>query len=233
MRRARIAVLASGGGSNLQAVLDYLAQLGESRSADVVLVATDRAQIGALDRAARQNIPAVITRSRLAPDAPPLAEILAHHAPDVVALAGYLQLIPASVTRQFHGRMLNVHPAPLPDFGGRGMYGARVHRAVIAAHATQSGPTVHFVDDQYDHGAEIAHWPVPVFPGDDDRALADRVLRAEHLLYPPIVHAVAAGEVVLGSDGRLTTPFLKSPLPMFDPAADDATLRGVLDNARR
>jgi folate-dependent phosphoribosylglycinamide formyltransferase PurN len=85
-----------------------------------------------------------------------------------------------------------VHPALLPNFGGPGMYGARVHRAVLLAGAAESGPTVHFVDDVYDHGAVIAQWRVPVLAGDDEHTLAARVLRAEHLLFPRVIDALAA-----------------------------------------
>jgi folate-dependent phosphoribosylglycinamide formyltransferase PurN len=149
---------------------------------------------------------------------------------DLVALAGYLQLVPADVTRRFAGRLLNVHPALLPDFGGPGMYGARVHRAVIAAGARTSGPSAHFVDDVYDHGPVIARWPVPVKPGDDERTLAARVLRAEHLLYPRVVDAVAAGEVRLGDDGRVVSERFRQPrLSVMDPTLDDAVLAARLD----
>jgi folate-dependent phosphoribosylglycinamide formyltransferase PurN len=126
--------------------------------------------------------------------------------------------------------MLNVHPALLPDFGGAGMYGPRVHRAVIEARATLSGPSVHFVDEVYDHGALIAQWPVPVLENDDAESLAARVLRAEHLLYPRVVDAVAGGEVRLGTDGSVIRERLPSPrLPVMDPSLDDGTLATTLD----
>jgi phosphoribosylglycinamide formyltransferase 1 len=233
VNRARLAVLASGGGSNLQALLDYLASLGDDRAADVVLVATDRPNIGALTRAEDAGIDGLVTRSRLAPDAIPLADALGVTAPDYVVLGGYLQLIPNELTQSFRGRMVNVHPAPLPEFGGAGMYGARVHRAVLAAGTTQTGPTVHFVDEQYDHGPTIAYWPVPVYADDSEHAVAARVLRAEHLLYPRVVHALASGEIALGAGGQLAPPFLKAPLPLFDPALDDSTLVALLEHATR
>ena len=118
--------------------------------------------------------------------------------------------------------MVNMHPGPLPAFGGPGMYGARVHRAVLASGARMSGPTVHFVDELYDHGATIAHWPVPVMDGDDEHTLAARVLRAEHLLFPRVVQAVASGAISLGSEGKVIRV-------AFDPSLDDATLGNMLD----
>jgi phosphoribosylglycinamide formyltransferase/phosphoribosylglycinamide formyltransferase-1 len=218
MTRSRIAVLASGGGSNLQALIDHFRTLGERRAGDIVLVASDRADAGALGRAARAGISTATLPSRRQPDAMPMDELFAQHDIDLVVLAGYMQYVPHDVTRRFTGRILNVHPALLPAFGGAGMYGARVHRAVLAAGATTSGPTVHFVDDEYDHGTVIAQWPVPVRLDDDEHTLAARVLRAEHILYPRVIQAVAAGQVRLGPDGHIEHPFVLdvTSLPPLD-----------------
>ena len=225
MNRPRIAVLASGGGSNLQALLDYFKQLDDARAGDIVLVASDRPDAGALRRARAANIRAVTIISGFTPLGDELEAILERHSIDLIVLAGYLQLVPSAITRQYAGRMINVHPAPLPEFGGPGMYGKRAHRAVLASGVSMSGPTVHFVDEIYDHGAVIAHWPVPVHENDDEHTLADRVLRAEHLLFPRVAQALAAGEL-----GR---PFFREDavLPPFDPALDDATLGRQLDAA--
>ena len=230
MTRARIAVLASGGGTNLQALLDHFASLGDRRAGDVVLVAASRPDAGALDRARAAGIPtAVITAEDTG-----LETLLAVHQIDLIVLAGYLRFVPMAVTRRYAGRMVNVHPALLPQFGGPGMYGARVHRAVLAARAAASGPTVHFVDEVYDHGAVIAQWRVPVRPTDDEATLAARVLRAEHLLFPRVVQAVAAGEVRLTSDGRVDPPFVLDPatLPTLDPDLDDGSLADELQRPR-
>jgi phosphoribosylglycinamide formyltransferase 1 len=230
MSRARIGVLASGGGSNLQALLDYLAALGTARRGDVVLVASNRPDAGALDRAARAGVDRAVLCSPHAPDGAGLATVLNQHGVELVALAGYMRHVPDEVTRAYRGRMLNVHPALLPEFGGPGMYGERVHRAVVQAGAATSGPSVHFVDDLYDHGAVIAQWPVPVLPTDDARSLASRVLRAEHLLYPRVVNAVAAGEVRLSDDGRAQSDRFREPrLSPMDPALDDRALAASLD----
>jgi len=230
--RCRIGVLASGGGSNLQAILDHLAALGDARRGDVVLVASNRPDAGALDRATRAGVERAVLRSPHAPDGDELDDVLARHEIELVALAGYMRLIPDVVTRAYRGRMLNVHPALLPDFGGAGMYGARVHRAVIGAGAPLSGPSVHFVDEVYDHGPVIAQWPVPVLAVDDEHALAARVLRAEHLLYPRVVDAVAGGEVQLDAEGRVQSERFTSPrLPTMDPMLDDVTLAIRLDAA--
>jgi formyltetrahydrofolate-dependent phosphoribosylglycinamide formyltransferase len=214
--RARIAVLASGGGSNLQALIDYFASLGERRAGDIVVVASDRESAPALARALDAGIPTAVLASLKVPEGPTLDWVLREHGVDLVALAGYLKFVPQAVTRRYGGRILNVHPSLLPEFGGPGMYGARVHRAALAAGAAVSGASVHFVDDVYDHGAVIAQWPVPVLPGDDEHTLAARVLRAEHALYPRVVQAVAAGEVRLTPDGRVDPPFLIDPADIAD-----------------
>ncbi|MDE3171881.1 MAG: phosphoribosylglycinamide formyltransferase [Gemmatimonadota bacterium] len=200
--RARLAVLASGGGSNLQAILDHFDMLGDRRAADVVLVASDRPDASALARARTRGIPTAIVRTKARPEERPLLDILRDARVDYVALAGYLRLVPADVVRAWAGRIVNVHPALLPEFGGAGMYGHHVHEAVIAAGAGESGPTVHFVDEAFDRGAVIAQYAVPVRPGDTPEALAARVLRVEHLLYPRVVQALAAGRIHPGQPPR-------------------------------
>jgi formyltetrahydrofolate-dependent phosphoribosylglycinamide formyltransferase len=196
MTRTRIAVLASGGGTNLQAILDHLERLGARRRGDVVLVASDRIAAGALDRARVRGIPTEVVAVDGRPAGrPDLDDVLEQHAVQLVALAGYLRRVPDAVVQRYAGRTINVHPALLPAFGGPGMYGLRVHEAVLSAGVTITGVTVHFVDEEYDRGTIIAQWPVPVLRGDDPRSLAARVLRVEHLLYPRVVDAVAGGAV--------------------------------------
>jgi phosphoribosylglycinamide formyltransferase/phosphoribosylglycinamide formyltransferase-1 len=201
--KSRIAVLASGGGTNLQALLDHFAALGDERAGDVVVVASDRHDAGALARAVTRSVPTAIIRESAVPGAQPLEAILDEHRVDLVALAGYVRLVPMEIVDRFRGRIVNVHPALLPAFGGAGMYGVRVHQAVLDAGATVSGVTVHFVDQAYDRGPVIAQWPVPVLADDTTASLAARVLRVEHALYPIAVNAVAAGRVALAPDGRV------------------------------
>jgi formyltetrahydrofolate-dependent phosphoribosylglycinamide formyltransferase len=198
----RVAVLASGGGTNLQAILDYFDAQGDARATTVALVASDRASAAALDRAGRGYVEAIALDESQRGDG--LAGLLESHAIDYIALAGYLRFVPTSVTRQWRGRIVNVHPSLLPSFGGSGMYGIRVHQAVIEAGVRLTGVTVHFVDEEYDCGPIIAQWPVPVHPGDTPEVLAERVLAVEHALYPVAVEAVAQGRVTLGADGRVT-----------------------------
>ena len=121
----------------------------------------------------------------------------------LVLLAGYLKLLPTEVVRAFPRAVLNIHPAPLPAFGGKGMYGAAVHSAVLASRSPVSGPTVHFVDEGYDTGPTLAWMEVPVHrPEDTPASLAARVLAAEWELYPVAVAAVVDGRVKWAADGQ-------------------------------
>ena len=198
---SRIAVLASGAGSNLQAILQYLAALRPADAGIVSLVASDKRQAGALEIGARAGIPAVTIADP--DDGRSILALLADHEIGLVALAGYLKRVPDAVTRRYRGHIVNVHPALLPAFGGPGMYGKRVHQAVLGAGVRVTGVTVHFVDEAYDHGPIIAQWPVPVLAGDTPSVLAARVLRAEHRLYPCAVAAVASGRISLDAAGTV------------------------------
>jgi folate-dependent phosphoribosylglycinamide formyltransferase PurN len=127
---------------------------------------------------------------------------------DFVLLAGYLRLMPRPVVERFQGRMLNLHPALLPGFGGKGMYGRRVHEAVLASGARLSGATIHFVDEEYDRGRILAQWPVPVLSDDTPESLYARIQEVEHALYPAAVDALARAlrdgvdPSAIPSDGR-------------------------------
>ena len=176
----RVAVLVSGGGTNLQALLDAL---HDSPIARVTRVISNRPDAGALARARHAGVTTTVLRDPSDP-----AEVLSALADaQLVVLAGYLKLVHASVVARFKGRMINIHPALLPDFGGPGMYGQRVHEAVLASGAKESGATVHFVDEEFDRGAIIAQEKVPVRKGDTAETLAARVLKAEHRLLPKVV----------------------------------------------
>lgn len=185
MTPVRVAVLASGGGTNLQALLDAL---HASPLARVVRVITNRPEAGALERARSSGVATTVLK-----DPDDAAELLGalHPGVDLVVLAGYLRLVPPAVVARFRWRMINIHPALLPAHGGPGMYGRRVHEAVLASGAAESGVTVHYVDEQYDRGPIIAQARVPVQPGDTAQTLAARVLEAEHRLLPLVVLELA------------------------------------------
>lgn len=198
----RVAVLASGSGTNLQALLDRFHSDASGEPVRVALVVASRPGIGALERAERAGVPTTVLEST-DPEGERLREELRSVSAELVVLAGYLRLVPAPVVRAFRGRMVNIHPALLPAFGGEGMYGVGVHRAVLERGARVTGATVHFVDEAYDEGPIIAQWPVPVLEDDDPQRLAARVLQVEHRLLPEVVAALAAGDVRLDDEGRV------------------------------
>ncbi|HEX6629005.1 MAG TPA: phosphoribosylglycinamide formyltransferase [Gemmatimonadaceae bacterium] len=186
---SRLAVLASGRGSNLQAIMDHFDNISRERIAKVVLVASNRAESPALIRAATASID--IASFDAADDGSQLLDLLNRFRIDLLVLAGYLKRIPSKVVREYSGRILNIHPALLPEFGGEGMYGARVHEAVIASGAKESGVSVHIVNDEYDRGPVVAQWRVPVEPDDTPESLAARILSVEHVVYPRVIEMVA------------------------------------------
>lgn len=187
-----VAVLASGGGSNFQALLDHAASGDHGWS--VRLLVMNR-EAGAAERARAAHVPVRIISTGERTDDEIAHETLAafgDHEIDVVLLAGYLRRIPPEITRRYAGRMLNIHPALLPHFGGPGMYGMNVHRAVAESDTTVTGATVHFVSEAYDEGAVLAQWQVVRLPGDTPEAIAARVLEVEHRLYPAAVDHLCA-----------------------------------------
>jgi phosphoribosylglycinamide formyltransferase 1 len=186
---SRLAVLASGRGSNLQAIIEHFDSLARERVATVALVASNRADAPALLLAETASID--IAHFNANDDGSELLELLRKFRIDLVVLAGYLKRIPPKVIREYAGRIMNIHPALLPAFGGEGMYGARVHEAVIASGAEETGVSVHLVDDDYDRGPIIAQWRIPIEKSDTADSLAARVLNVEHTVYPRAVEMVA------------------------------------------
>jgi len=183
----RIAVAISGRGSNLAALL---AALPPGAPAQVALVLSNRADAGGLEVARENSVPTMVLADPA--DSSAWIDALSQHQIDLVVLAGYLKLVPAPVVHRYRGRIINIHPALLPAFGGPGMYGHRVHEAVLANGASVSGATVHLVDEIYDRGAILAQARVPVLPADTPDTLAERVLAVEHRLLPTVVLAAAA-----------------------------------------
>lgn len=188
----RIAVLASGGGTNMMAIAEQL---------PIALVASNKATAGALEKARARGIDTAVFANH--EDGDEILRTLRQHRIELIALAGYLKHVPDAVTRAFRGRIMNIHPSLLPSFGGPGMYGERVHAAVLAAGVKITGVTVHFVDVDYDRGPIIAQAPVWIHPDDTPESLSKRVLDVEHRVYPLAVAAVASGRITLGLDGRV------------------------------
>ncbi|MGC9363808.1 MAG: phosphoribosylglycinamide formyltransferase [Fidelibacterota bacterium] len=193
----RIAVFASGRGSNFQAVLEGV-KAGRI-DAEIVCVISDHARPPVFEIAQKNEIPTHwINRKQFSGASDYvdfLLNLLASYEVDVILLAGYLKLIPAPVVQRYRYAIINIHPALLPNFGGKGFYGERVHQAVLESGVKITGVTIHFVDEHYDQGTVIAQEKVPVLKGDTPATLAKRVLAVEHRLFPEVVAAYCAGNI--------------------------------------
>ena len=195
-------VSGSGRGSNLQAILDGC-EAGTIDGRVAVVVGT-KADAPALQRAERAEVPVVVVSPRCFTTEEAYGAELLHQFErfrvDLVCLAGYMRILPAAVVRAYRNRVMNIHPALLPAFGGKGMYGHYVHEAVLESGAKYSGCTVHFVDEQYDTGPIIVQRVVPVHDDDNAELLASRILEQEHQAYVEAIKLFS--EDRLRVDGR-------------------------------
>jgi formyltetrahydrofolate-dependent phosphoribosylglycinamide formyltransferase len=200
--KARLAVFISGGGTGLQSLIDA-SERGDL-AAEVVWVVSSSSKAYGLERAKKHGIEWFVFKVKKGEDAKAanaaLIGKLRARKIDYIALAGYLKLLDGEVIRAFPRRILNIHPGRLPEYGGTGMYGHFVHEAVLAAGEKLTGPTVHLVDEIYDHGRVLEHTPVPVKPGDTPDTLAARVLEEEHRLYWRAIDNLIKGKYELEHD---------------------------------
>lgn len=184
----RVAVIGSGKGSNCQSIIDAI-DAGKL-NAKIVCVISDVENAFILERARKHGIPAQFIsaapfKTKLDGEAEQnYIAFLKNHGAEVIVLAGFMRIVKKGLLAAFPDRILNIHPALLPRFGGQGMYGMRVHEAVLASGERESGATVHLVDEEYDRGTILLQRRVPVLPGDTPETLAARVLEAEHQAYP-------------------------------------------------
>ena len=199
MQKARLGFLASHGGSNMQAIID--ACKAGRLDAEPAVVISNNSDSTALDRARREGITGYHLSSATHPDPTELdaaiTRTLEEHNVDLIVLAGYMKLLGPQTLRKYRGRILNIHPALLPKFGGKGLYGIKVHEAVLAAGDKVSGVTVHLVDENYDRGPIVAQCKVPVLEGDTPESLAARVLEQEHKIYAATLQKIVDGEIDL------------------------------------
>jgi len=204
-----IAIFASGGGSNFKSIHRHI-QLGNIPGR-IVLTVSNNSDSGAIEYARENNISTLIFNKARYPNPVGqddlLIQTLIDNDVNLICLAGYMKLLPTSIVIQFQNQILNIHPALLPQFGGKGFYGIKVHEAVIMSNAQESGVTVHFVDDEYDHGTIIAQETVLVRSEDTAETLAARVLQVEHKLYPQVVKAFCEDRIVWeGNHPRIEVP---------------------------
>lgn len=191
--KLKLACLVSGDGTNLQAIIDNI----ESGKLDarIVAVISNVPGIGALERAQKHNIPWFVVNNKDYPTRElfdrELATIIDRQGGQLICLCGFLRIFSPFFTDRYPNRIINIHPALLPAFGGKGFYGHRVHEAVLASGAKETGCTVHYVDREVDHGPIILQRKVPVLPGDTPDILAARVLREEHIAYSKALSMIA------------------------------------------
>lgn len=193
----RLGFLASANGSSARAIVAAI-RAGELDAEPRLMVSNNR-NAPALAFAAEQGVPALCIPTQSDPAAADarLAEAMAAHGVELIVLSGYLRQLGPKTLARYQGRTLNIHPGPLPRFGGHGMYGRRVHEAVIAAGAAESGVAIHLVDEEYDRGPVIAQMAVPVEPGDTPEALEARITALEPGFFVQTLRRIAAGEIVL------------------------------------
>ena len=197
MSKLALGIFASGRGSNFQAVLKAIQE--KRLDAEIRLLLSNNADAGAITTANENNIPVTVISSRdfssrhLFVDA--MLSVLNQHGVQLITLAGYMKKIPTEIISAYRNRIVNIHPALLPSFGGKGMYGHHVHEAVMEQGCKVTGVTVHVVDEVYDHGPIVAQRCVPVEENDTAETLAARVLKVEHQLYPEVLQLFASGRV--------------------------------------
>ena len=182
----KIAILASGEGTNAERIIRYFL---EKRTAEVALVIVNKAQAGVLKRAERLSVPSLILTAQDFADGKAL-EILHQYHIDFIVLAGFLLKVPDVILHDYPNKIVNIHPALLPKFGGKGMYGNRVHEAVIAAAEKESGITIHFINGHYDEGDTIFQATCPVMPDDTPETLAARVHALEYEHFPQVIEKI-------------------------------------------
>lgn len=181
----KIAIFASGGGSNALNIFQYFS---DSNLASPVLLVTDNPNAGAIRHAQKSGIEtAVFPRAEFRSEGDAVLRLMREKDIDYIVLAGFLSLVPSALVREFEGRIVNIHPALLPKYGGKGMYGHHVHEAVIANGETESGITIHLVNERYDEGATLAQFTVAVSPDDTPDSLAAKIHELEYAHFPEII----------------------------------------------
>ncbi len=180
----RIVILASGNGTNAERIMTYFA---DSNLAEVVLVLTNKSDAGVLSRAAKAGVNALVLSKNIYTDGAAFLEFLEAAQPDLIVLAGYLKLVPSEVVSRFAKSIVNIHPSLLPNYGGRGMYGGRVHEAVIANQDKESGITIHYVNEVYDEGEVILQAKVNIEPNWTATELAQAIHQLEYKHFPVVI----------------------------------------------
>lgn len=184
MKKRKIAIFASGSGTNAQRIIEFFT--GHS-SVAVSMILSNRKDAYVLVRAEQFNIPAVVFDRQTFYESDEVLRILQENEIDFIALAGFLWLIPVYLIRAYPRKIINIHPALLPKYGGKGMYGMRVHQAVLDSGDKESGISIHYVNEEYDEGTIIFQAKCEVLPGDSPESLAQRIHQLEYKHYPEVI----------------------------------------------
>ncbi|MFT6323675.1 MAG: phosphoribosylglycinamide formyltransferase-1 [Salibacteraceae bacterium] len=182
-----IAIFASGSGTNAQKIMEHFEN---SSDVHVSLVLVNNPKAGVIQRADKFNVPVVVFKREQFNKSDEVVAILQSKQIDLVVLAGFLWLVPTHMVKAFPNRIVNIHPALLPNYGGKGMFGDNVHNAVIAAKDAESGITIHYVNEKYDDGAIIAQYTCTIEPGDTADDLASKIHKLEHQYFPQVIEQV-------------------------------------------
>ncbi len=193
-KKHKIAIFASGSGTNAENLIHYFK---DHVSIEVALLVSNNPNAYALKRAERQQVPSVIMDQSYRTSEERVMKLLEQFEINIIVLAGYMLLVPDWLTRRFENKIVNIHPALLPRFGGKGMYGHHVHNAVIQSGEKRSGITIHYVNEQYDQGDIIFQADCPVFPDDTPQSLAERIHELEYKHFPVVVE-----KIILGNNRR-------------------------------
>ena len=182
-----IAIFASGSGTNAQKIMEHFQNRNDIK---VRLVLVNNPEAGVIQRAEKFNVPVVKFNRQQFSQSNDVVDILANYQIDLVVLAGFLWLVPSQMVIAFPNKIVNIHPALLPNYGGKGMYGDNVHKAVISAKEKESGITIHYVNEQYDEGAIIAQHKCAISENDTPDSLASKIHKLEHQYFPETIEAV-------------------------------------------
>ena len=183
--RKNIAIFASGNGTNAENIIRYFQE--READAEVAVVLCNRQEAKVFERAARYGVPCLYINKEEWQEGSSILTLLRKYGVDFIVLAGFLARVPDGLLQAYPHRIVNIHPSLLPKFGGKGMYGHRVHEAVLQAGESESGITIHYINEHYDEGAVIAQYRCPVLPNDTPDVLAQRVHALEYKYYPEVI----------------------------------------------
>lgn len=198
VNKFRICVFASGRGSNLQAIIDAIEK--GKLNCEIAFVLSNNSDSGALEIARKKNIPAFhLSEKKFHKENFELSllDLIEQFQPDLIVLAGYMKLVPVSIIEKFSNRIINIHPALLPKFGGKGMYGMNVHEAVFASSEKVSGVTVHLVNEKYDEGKILYQEQIDISDCNSAEEISTKVLKLEHRVYPEVIQNIIKGKISL------------------------------------